>query len=325
MLALVTGANGFVGSHLVDELLAQGMDVRVIVRPTSNLRWLPTERIEVMTGQLHSEDDIKAATQDVDVIYHVAGTLVAPDMEGFRKVNVRPTRLLMEAVRGRESFDRFVLVSSQGASGPSFDGEPLTEESPCKPISDYGVTKLEGEEVAKTLMGDVPTTIVRPSAVYGPRDENFLKIFNGVKRGFLPRFGKAERYTNLVQVQDLAKGIIISGQRSETLGELYFLSNRPIYSYDEFVSEIVRCVGTKCRRPVVPNAALDLAALFAKVQKTVTGKTGLLDSQRIETIKARFWTASTAKMERDFGWVPPTALPEGIQATTQWYREQGWL
>lgn len=325
MRALVTGSTGFIGSLLVDNLLDNGIEVRVVVRPTSNLKYLPEDRIEVMTGQLQDAEFLDAAVTGVDLIYHVAGTLVADSIEGFRSVNVRPTRLLLEAAARQDGFKRFLLVSSQGASGPSADGTPLTETSLPNPVSDYGRTKLEAEYVALDFKDKVPVTIVRPSAVFGPRDSNFLKIFKRLVSGMMPRFGKEERFSNLVYGPDLVEGIRLASLSDETLGKLYFMSNKEISSYDVMVAEMERALGVKAKRPTVPNAVLDAMALFARVNKKLTGRTGLLDEQRIATIKERFWTADVSKLENDLGWVPPTPLPEAMDKTVAWYREKGWV
>lgn len=325
MLALVTGSTGFIGSHLVDELLRQGIGVRIVVRPSSDLKFLPQDKIEVRTGQLQDPTFMREAVAGVDYIFHVAGTLVARDLEGFRDVNVKPTRLLLEAAVQTPGFKRFVLVSSQGASGPSKDGRPLTEDDLPNPVSDYGRTKLEAEYVALEFKDRVPVTIVRPSAVYGPRDSNFVRLMRNLQQGFLPRFGKAERYTNLVHARDLAQGLIRAAESPNTVGQVYFVSNDRIYSYDEFVTGMEAALGCHARRPVVPEATLGLMGLVARLNKRLTGKVGLMDEQRIATVRERFWTADVSKMRRDFGWVPPTPLEAGLKETVAWYRQEGWI
>lgn len=325
MRAVVTGATGFVGSHLVDQLLEQGFQVRVIVRGSSNLKWLPREKIELAEGSLQDPAFMFKAVQDCEYVFHVAGTLVAGSMEEFRDVNVKPTRLLLEACEKTPSIRRFVLVSSQGASGPSKDGIPLTEESTPNPVSDYGRTKLEAEQLTMTFKDRVPVTALRPSAVYGPRDENFLKLFRNVKRGFMPRFGREERYTNLVHAVDLARGIILAAQSEKTKGEMYFISNETSYANSQIIEGMAQAMGTTVRRFMLPDGVFTLAKLYARIQKKLTGKTGLLDEQRIATVEERYWTANVSKLKRDLGWVPPTSLTDGLNETARWYKNNGLL
>lgn len=325
MKAVVTGATGFVGSHLVDQLLEQGFQVRVIVRGSSNLKWLPEDKIEVVRGSLQDPDFMASAVNGCEYVFHVAGTLVAASMEEFRDVNVKPTRLLLEACEKTPGIKRFVLVSSQGASGPSKDGIPLTEESVPNPVSDYGRTKLEAEELTMSFKDRVPVTALRPSAVYGPRDDNFIKLFRNVKRGYMPKFGREERYTNLVHAVDLAKGIILAAQSEKTRGEMYFISNDVSYSNSQLIEGMAEAMGTKVKRFMLPDSVFTLAKLYARLQKKITGKTGLLDEQRIATVEERYWTANVSKLRRDLGWTPPTPMQQGLNETVRWYRENGML
>ncbi len=182
--ALVTGATGFIGSHLVDELLAQGWRVRALVRPTSNLQWLPEDRVEIITGSLLDPACLKACLEGVTAVFHVAGAYRARSLDAYRKVNVEPARLILQTLTalaeagGRSRSDtRFIFVSSFAACGPSPDGTPLTEKDPCRPVSTYGQSKAEAEKIILSFQDRVPVTVVRPPGVYGPRDKNFLVVF----------------------------------------------------------------------------------------------------------------------------------------------------
>ena len=200
MKALVTGGNGFTGSHLIDRLLAEGIGVRCLVRPTSNRAWLQGKAVEfIECDDLGNAERVKQAVRGVDLVFHVLGTLVARDLDEYRRVNVAPVGQLLAACAGSPSLKRFVLIGSQGAAGPNPPGvERLGEDDPCRPVSAYGESKREAEELTRQYQGIVPFTIVRPSVMYGPRDKTLLTLFQTAKRkGWIPQVGRQPKTISL--------------------------------------------------------------------------------------------------------------------------------
>ena len=144
---LVTGGNGFLGSHLVEALIRRGYRVRCLVRRTSDLRWIQGLRVEYVHGNLADLTSLSRAVQGVDYVYHSAGVIKALKPETYYRVNRDGTRNLLQVCSdSRENFKKFIYVSSLAAVGPSPNGRPLREESCPRPVSDYGRSKLEGEE-----------------------------------------------------------------------------------------------------------------------------------------------------------------------------------
>ncbi len=178
MKAIVTGANGFVGSHLVERLLREGLEVVCLVRPTSDRKW-----IEGLSAQVRAEDpgDVEALARAVagaDFVFHVAGLTRGLTDEEYLAVNAEGTRRIIEAVaRSGAAIRRFVYVSSLAAVGPNPTDRPLDETSEPRPQDSYGRSKLAGERIVLEAGGRMPVTIIRPPAVYGPRDSNFLPLF----------------------------------------------------------------------------------------------------------------------------------------------------
>ena len=174
---LVTGATGFVGSHVVDVLLERGHTVSFIARSTSNMRWLEGKPVQRVDGSLFDLHSLKDAVEGADVVIHVAGLTAAKNEAEFRRGNLDATQNLVDAIRTyRPGLTRYLHLSSLAVSGPSRDADhPKTEDEPLHPITAYGRTKKMAEDVVRS-MNDVPWTIVRPPAVYGPRDLSLIHI-----------------------------------------------------------------------------------------------------------------------------------------------------
>src|SRR5574340_25657 len=195
MRALVTGATGFVGSHLAERLVGEGWQVRCMVRRTSSLRWLPPG-VETVYGELASGEGVGEAVHGADAVFHVAGVTKARRAAEFYEGNVRATANLLEAAG---DVPRFVHVSSLAAAGPGAD---LSEDNPPRPVSDYGRSKLEAEKLARGR-----AVIIRPPVVFGPRDTDVLQIFRAVNRGRMVRIGRRDSFFSFIYVKDLAEAL----------------------------------------------------------------------------------------------------------------------
>ena len=207
MKALVTGATGFIGSHLVEALLDKNVEVRCLVRPNSNRRWLEDREVEYCVGDCRDYDSLPAAVSGVDCVFHLAGVVRARKYQDYFLSNSTGTRNLLQAcLQKNPGLDRFVLVSSQAAAGPSPDGQPLKESDAARPISAYGWSKLMAEKEVLEKKNDLPVVVVRPSPVYGPRDRDFHSLFKMIKLGLRPVIGREERYIHLTYVQDVVEG-----------------------------------------------------------------------------------------------------------------------
>ncbi len=327
MRALVTGGTGFIGSHVVDRLLEKGYDVRAIVRASSNLQWLTRPEIELFFGGLLEPEKLKQAMKDVDVVIHVAGSLIEKDVRGFYDANVKPVKLLLDAaVKAGGNLKKFVLVSSTGAMGPSPDGRPLNEGDPEHPISAYGRSKLEGEQVARAYFKTLPVTIVRPSAVYGPRDVNFLRLFKQVHNGLAPVLGRQDPYFNLVHAQDLTDGIIAAAEHDASNGQTYVLASERPYSRQEIMDTIGDAYGRRARLLVLPKwPTLALAKAYANFQVNVLNRPTLLDADRLATVGQLYWTFDISKAMNELGFKERFSLMDGLCQTYQWYVQQEWL
>ena len=177
MRALVTGANGFIGSHLVEKLIRSGTKVRCFVRRTSDLRWLRDLPAEIVYGDCTDRDSLSSAVAGVNCVYHLAGATKAKRKEDFFATNAGGTENLIRACLDHNpKIEKFIYLSSQAASGPCVDGRMKVESDPDFPISSYGKSKRIGEEAVLEHGSRIPVTILRPSTVYGPRDRDVLSL-----------------------------------------------------------------------------------------------------------------------------------------------------
>jgi nucleoside-diphosphate-sugar epimerase len=321
---LVTGANGFVGSHLVDRLLARGEPVAAAVRRTADLRWLDGKNLALRFVGLESGEGLEAALRDVRVLYHVAGVTRSATPEAFRKGNCDlSVSLARAALRHAPRLERFLYVSSLAAAGPAREGRPLTEEDPRRPVGAYGESKRDAEEALRSIPS-LALTIVRPPIVYGPRDTNFVPLFRGASRRLLPVVGQGRQRLSMVYVEDLAEGMIAAANSKAALGRIYFLTGSDA-DWREAGEAFRFALGARPWRIHVPPPLVQLAGELFEWKYRLTGVPQAINRRKVREMLEPRWTCSGARAEADFGFRPATALAEGFRKTWKWYRENGWI
>ena len=280
MKAYVTGGTGFIGSHLVELLMAQGYQVTCLIRTTSSLRWLnhlrahKSSRLQLVTGDIHDAKVLVQSLQDADLVFHLAGLTKAPDAATYDRVNAQGTKCLIEAcLRACPRLERFVYCSSLAAIGPSPTPTPITENAVPQPLTDYGRSKLKGEQITREYAGRLPVTIIRPPAVYGPRDRDILLYFQFIHKGLMPILGDENRLLSLVHVKDLVAGIHAAAISTRAIGEAYFLTDGVIHPWMEVAQAIARVLHKHPSKLRVPLFLLDLIAIFTEIAAKITHQT----------------------------------------------------
>lgn len=327
MKVLLTGANGFVGSHILDRLLAQKIDVAVLLRPSSDRKFITTQlsKVDVRTGGIDQPNTLDAALEGVTHVIHCAGATKALNAAGFMAVNQRGTRHLVEAVNRRGAqIQRFVHVSSLAAAGPATSERPRREADVPTPISNYGISKLAAErEVVEHCRVD--WTIIRPPAVYGPRDNAFLTLFKTAKMHLLTRIGGGRQQLTLVYVEDLAAAIVAGLMHANASREIFFAGSPEVVTAGELTQCIAKELGVWTVTLPLPNAVLWLACQFMEFKSRLTKRPDVLNAQKWAELKAPGWVCDVSRFRSEVGYECRTTLREGVVKTRDWYRAQGWL
>lgn len=340
---LVTGANGFVGSWLVDRLVKTGHQVRIICRGSSDLKWLaPLDgHYERLSGDLTEPDSLAQAVEKCEWVFHVGGLTSAPTEARYNLVNAEGTGNVMAAAQrtATDTLERFIYVSSIAAAGPAKSlAEPKTEAMSTAPVSRYGRSKLGGEVRLKEIAArdttrSWPWVILRPPAVYGPRDKDVFEFFKMIQRGLGPlgirvRFGWPPNYSSVIHVFDLAEACHAAALApAETVvGETFFVANPQPYALSEIMREMQRALNKSAVIPVyVPVWVLKLLGATAWGLSRMFGFKPPITYEKAAEIAPRYWVCDVSKAKRQFGWQARIEIPDGFRSTVEWYREQGWL
>ena len=318
----LTGGTGFVGSHLVDTLCAAGLRPRVLVRDPASLRWIAGQPIDAVPGTLDDAAALERLVDGAGTVFHLAGLLTADRAEDFHRVNRDGTARLVEAVAAA-SRARFVLCSSQAAVGPSVDPAGVGPVAPPAPVSDYGRSKLCGERAVADLGDASWWVIVRPPAIYGPRDTDVLEFFKMASRGaaVVPA---GERWITVAHVADVVAGLLAAAASGES-GRVYPLGEPAPRRLDQMLHELAAAGGKTVRVIPLPVAAVGAVGAAAGLLR----RAGIIDSaltrDKAREIAARHWTLRTADSLRTLGVEPPIPFPDGARSTWSWYRSEGWL
>ena len=314
----ITGATGFYGGHVATAFLRAGWHVRGIARPGRN-KAVPegVERFEVPLEKAALTKVIAGS----DVIVHAAAIARARDEIKLTDVNVGGTRAIVEAANTVGS--RIVLISSQAAAGIGTAAHPARENDQPRPLTAYGRSKLAQEEVVRTH-ARVPWTILRPSAIYGPRDRQFLPLFRMAQRGvFLLAAHPATAFT-LIDVRDAAAAVVTAAGHPAAPGRTFFLGHPDPQSASAVLSNLGDIVGRPGTLRRVPATVLWLAAAGGEVAWRL-GRVPLIDFARLKELRADGFVCSVDRIRDELGFTAATPLRSGLESTWRWYREQGWV
>lgn len=324
MNAFVTGGTGFIGSHLTDALIdhPEYETVKCLVR--SSEKWLEGKSYQRIDGGLHSLTALMDAIEPDDVIFHIAGVVKAPSQKEFDYANVEATENLLR-IAEKKGVKKMVILSSLAAAGPS-SGSPLTEQNLMNPVSRYGESKKRMEQMIHRLAPeDMSITILRPPAVYGPREDQIFMLFKMMKFGVAPIVGDGNHpELSIMYVQDVVQALLKAAKQSETGVHTYFISGPEIANWNKIRDIVSTVLG---RKNISVKLNPDLVKKIAGAVETTASLFGTYPVINREKANEMIleWTCSYEKAARELNYEPQYSLSEGLSRTLTWYRKHGWL
>ncbi len=317
----VTGATGFIGSHLVEALNGGGVRLRVLVRDPGRLDGETRAKATVVRGDL---DDVRALDELVCgamTVVHLAGVVRAENERRFDHGNRVGTENLVRAMREGAPGARLVHVSSLAASGPSVGPAGRAPEDEPRPLSAYGRSKAAGEAVARGYAG--PWTILRPPAVYGPRDVDILQFFKLTAGGLVPIPG-GERWVTLAYVTDVVRAILAAAT-GRADGRVLHLGEPAPRTIRGIIGVFATTGGVRARIVSVPPVLVRALGLGGDLLQRLGLRNVAMTSDKAREMLARHWTSRTVDSLAALGLTGVVALEAGTSRTWAWYRQRGWV
>jgi nucleoside-diphosphate-sugar epimerase len=322
---LLTGATGFVGSHLTEHLIEAGHSVTCAVRDISKPKHLSDLQCSLITfDKLFQEQML----EPFEYVIHVAGLTRALSYEEYFKANVLLTRKLLSLCSETysDSIRKFVLVSSQAAAGPSGKNmAPVIETDTPRPVSLYGKSKLEAEQEVLKHIDRLPIVIVRPPTVFGPRDKDVLRVFKAAKLRLSPYISGPDRLVSVIYVEDLVDGLLKAAISEKAGGQIYFMANSRPVVWREFTLLVARIMDYKTLGLPFPVSIMRFAAIFGDIAGKARGTANLFRSEKLAEMLEIAWVCSSEKAYRELDWKPRLSLEDAILKTGRWYKDKGWI
>jgi nucleoside-diphosphate-sugar epimerase len=323
---LITGGSGFLGYHLILAAVQQGYDVSAAIRKSSNINHL--QNLSVNFTELNYQD-VNSLNQHLteggyNYIIHAAGVTRAGTEAGYLAVNAGYTEALAKAAAALNGqVQRMVLISSLAATGPiGYNDGLITEQSVNRPVTAYGRSKQKAEQILQSL--PVPHTILRPTAIYGPRDKDLFLISRSISRGIDAYIGRKPQRLSFVHAADVAAAAI-AALNLNTKNHLYNITDGAIYNRYAFADITKKLLGKKALRLHVPvgiiRPALFVAETIAKLKKSMP----VVNREKLAELMAENWCCDISAIKRELNFTPKYLLEDGLADTINWYKKEKWL
>lgn len=327
MKVLVTGASGFLGSHIAEQLANDGHQVRVLLRRSSSREFLQGFPHEEAIGDIADADSLPAAVEGIEGVAHAAGLVKARDEEHFACVNGKGTANLLAAIeKHAPNFQRFVYVSSLSAHGSSPNGKPRPVDAEPKPVSAYGRTKLLGEIAVGESALSKKSVILRMPVIYGPRDPALAPMFQTVKFRLAPLLNGGHNRVSVVYADDAARAVnTVLTAEADVAGKVYTPEDGNVYTWRDLLDAVEAYVGHSALTLPVPRIGYDFAALVAEIGAKLVRKPVIFTRDKVREMAQKWWVCSAETLTRDTGWRPEVEIAEGARLTGEWYRAHKWI
>jgi len=323
MKTLVTGSTGFIGRHLIKALRQQGRIVRCLVRKTSKSDTLMEFGVELTYGDLHDPDSLQNALKGVDVVYHAAGEVFVSQPDQYYTTNVSGLKNLLAAC-SKASVKKFIHFSSSSATGPNpLRNVPVTEATPCNPITPYGRSKLEGEKVINEFLREnrMPVVIIRPPLVYGPglsKSSRVLMFLNLIHKGLFRIIGDGNNLISLCYIDNLIQGVLLAESVQQAEGQIYFLADKRPYTTIEIAEAIAREQSKPIPNAHIPIWAATVLSTTLAIPAAIWGFTSPLTRNTVKELK-NSWYVDITKAQKDLGFQPSVDFKDGVKKTAAWF------
>ena len=333
MHALVTGASGFIGPHLVEQLLGQGDHVKCLVRTTSNLSQLNRLNPELVYGDVMNPSSLNSAVSGCDVVYHLAGLTKSVPAETMWQVNEDGVRNVAEACADQAEPPVLIVLSSLAAAGPAPRERPLTESDPAKPVSKYGLSKLKGEQAAFEFADRVPISIVRAPIVFGEGDLDGLALFRSISRCRLHMLPTLRSYRySFIHAADLSIAMMLVAKAGDRISPdesekgIFFAAAEENPTFGDYGRMIGKAMGIKVVMPC-PNFPMTVRVIgaFSELYARISGRPQIMNWDKTREALAGSWACSAERLHSQVGYRPYASFADRLAQTVDWYVEQGHL
>jgi nucleoside-diphosphate-sugar epimerase len=322
---MLTGATGFIGSHIAERLIKNKIVTHLFVRRRNSL----IDSFEKMGAKIYvAQPDnlkiLKKSLKTADVVIHCAGATKALRKKDYIGANVEFTTNILSLLNQQQ---KFIFISSQAAAGPSNPFIPIDEEAKPNPLTDYGKSKLLAEHHIRQWgqKNRNNYAILRPSVVYGPRERDLYQAFKLVKKGLHVFLGSGDIKLSLIHVTDLVEAIITAAEYPST-GNTYFVTDDGTYTWEEIGTSIKRAFNKKHLLNIkIPVSVCHPIVFLFDYCSLITGKPSIINRQKLIEMKQSAWLCSNSKIKEDLRWKPKISLEKGIKQTVDWYIGEGWI
>ncbi len=282
--------------------------------------------VEFVVGNCQDRNSLKQGVKDVDQVFHLAGVTTAVKEKTYFEVNALGTENLVQAcIENNTRLKKFIYLSSQAAAGPCRSGGKKKESDPCEPVSPYGKSKLLGEQLALSHSHELPLLILRPCAVYGPRDKGFYDLFKCLSKRIKPCLSDHDQHISMCYVQDLVRAILLAAETQTESGEIFFLSDGQDYRMEEIGDIFAQAMEISALQLRLPKQMLFGMAFFAECFSRVSGKPSIMSRGKVEEMIRKNWLCDITKARTLLGFDPRISLARGAELTVAWYKKENWL
>ncbi len=322
---LITGANGFLGFHLIESALARNLEVYAAVRKSSDIKHLEHLPIQYVYLDYNNTERLASGLREgaYDYIIHAAGLTKAKSLSEYNQVNVDITVNLSKAIQESVTgFKKLVFLSSLAAVGPLNNSrELITEDTKPKPVTQYGKSKLMAEQALESFQ--LPLTILRPTAVYGPREKDIFIILKTIRRGIDAYIGKIQQQLSFVHARDVAD-LAISSLFMNANG-IYNISDGQNYSRYDLADITKSILKKKAFRIHLPVYIGRMMASVSETTYSLMNKVPVLNKEKLNEFLANNWVCDISKAKKELEFKPGFNLQNGLEQTIAWYKEHKWL